>query len=308
MDTRIAAFLAKAKALPPTPSAIEALCAEELAFIQQTYKTTDNSRSGLVRCSAYRKAIVSSDLDAHFLASFRWDTETTAALNDAALARTIDRTRHQRDIEDYKALIAKAQWCVQQDSWTVVLVGLKLLSGRRAIELCVTGDFSLDDALEPPLVLFSGIAKGRSIESRQEQVTIPLLIDREQFLAAWLRFTRMKDFSDCDHTRYDDPEDTARYDPFLAEEAKKKFKNTGSGINKSYRRHFVETGLMPHGTTSHALRSVYALICLYMFAPSDQDETTYIADTLRHTKDRLGSVPNYKKYRLAEFPRARATA
>jgi hypothetical protein len=166
-----------------------------------------------------------------------------------------------------------------------------LLSGRRPIELCLTGDFCADEALPLHHVWFTGQAKTRDEERAQQPMRIPLLCDTTLFLDAFERFLHLPSLPEFLQGDVDENNPDIR----------RKFKQCGITYGGAYRTHFAR--LMPAGTTAYSLRDAYGLIAFYTARPpgSPNNPSLYLREILGHDDERGETSLSYQTLTLAEF-------
>jgi Telomere resolvase ResT/TelK catalytic domain len=277
MDDRISTFLGRVAPVKQSKPTVRTLCQEEWQAIDSQYRTEDSRR---VRVTAYRKAMKEAGLPKYVWSMLRMPKVRARALRPLYDAKVADKSSNQQPIHHYQALVEKALDCLTSRSYATVMVGLCLLSGRRPIEICMTGDFCEDASLPERHVWFSGQAKTRDDELAQAPFAIPLLCDVPTFIDAWTRFLDMKDFRGYEGER---------------------FKSLGKTFGEAYARHFA--ALMPPDTSVRHLRDAYGLIAYHTCRPAHPHIAInlYLKKILGHSDSKGQTAQSYQKFYLAEF-------
>ena len=285
MDARITSFLTRAEQVQHDRKAVQVLCRAELRAIDRDY-STDASRK--VRITAYRNALRDAGLTKYFLTALRLPKVRAQQLRTSYDLQVATKSENQQVIYEHERLIDKALSCLDSPYYSTVLMGLALLSGRRPVELCVTGDFCEDDTLPDGHVWFAGQAKTRSEEESQAAFAIPLLCDVPRFIDAWKRFLTMKDFSIYDAEVH-------------GRSAADKFKALGKTFGEAYTAHFAP--LMPSGTSVRHLRDAYALIAYHTCRPAHPQIAInlYLKQILGHSDSKGQTAQSYQKFYLVAF-------
>jgi len=285
VDARISTFVTRVTAAKHSRPTVRALCQEEWQAIDAQYRTEDSRR---VRVTAYRNAMKDAGLPKYVWTVLRMPRQRARALRPLYGAQVGAKSENQQPIYDYQRLIEVAVRCLESPHYSNVLVGLCLLSGRRPVELCLTGDFCEDDALPQGQVYFKGQAKTRDDELADVAFAIPLLCDVSVFIDGWTRFLTMKDFSSYAGERF------------------KRFKALAKTFGEAYDRHFAT--LMPPNTSVRNLRDAYALIAYHTCRPAHPHIAInlYLKQILGHGmkeySDSKGTTAqSYQKFYLADF-------
>jgi telomere resolvase len=287
MDERLERFMDAAHRVKDSYPDVRALCTAEKKAIQRDYSTDDSRR---VRLTRYRNRLRDAGLTRYFLKQLRLPKARAHALRVQYKMQVNTLDSHQQPIRDSRALIDKALWCLSSRYYSVMLNGLALVSGRRPVELCVTGDFdATDGSLPAGHIWFSGQAKTRNAERADSAYVIPLLCDPHVFCEAFARFHTLKDFT---------PYDAMVHGP----EAALKFKQYGTIFGDAYQHHFAS--LMPPKTTVRNLRDAYGLIAYATCRSADSNIaiSLYLRNILGHDQALGETAMSYQKFYLAEFP------
>jgi hypothetical protein len=186
-------------------------------------------------------------------------------LNARAQLSLQERLEHQQFLEyetSVDRIVSRGLILVQSPDWAEVLVGLALGTGRRFWELVKTGSFV---EVAPYVVEFRGQVKGQSRED--EVFEIPTLYRAFLVVDAIGRLRRLMDWSQLEH----------EYSP-----AYQKYNKVA---NEMVVQQF--TDLIPVRPTRdrlqlHALRSVFARIATYWYAPPEVADITYMAQIQGH--------------------------
>src|SRR4029453_14904261 len=194
---------------------VRALSREELVAIDRDYHTEDSRR---VRITKYRNAMKDAGLPKYVWSMLRLPKARSRELRPKYDRQVAEKSSNQQPIYQYPRLIDTALTCLESPHYSAVLMGLCLLSGRRPVELCVTGDFCEDETLPEGHVWFSGQAKTRDDELAQAAFAFPILCPVATFIDAWTRFLAMKDFTGYEGER---------------------FKSLSKTFNEAYTKHFA---------------------------------------------------------------------
>jgi hypothetical protein len=277
MDARIASFLTRAEQVQHDRKAAHTLCRAEVRLIEQ-WRTTDASRKDLL--TDYRNALRDKRMTKYFLTAMRLPKVRARQLRVSYDLQVAAKSEDQQPIYHHERLIDKALACLDSRYYSTVLLGLCLLSGRRPIEICMTGDFCEDVNLPEGQVWFAGQAKTRNEEREEQPFAIPLLCDVPRFIDAWDRFRTMKDFTSYDGRR---------------------FKSLGKTFGEAYTAHFAP--LMPSDTTVRNLRDAYALIAYHTCRPAHPQIAInlYLKQILGHSDSKGQTAQSYQKFYLAAF-------
>lgn len=189
-------------------------------------------------------------LDVFNLAEEEW-----VRMNAHSQDVTHDRLAQQQLLERPDAIVHQALLLIQSPEWAELVVGLALCTGRRLAELLKTATFT---EKEPYTVLFSGQVKGRGREETPYE--IPTLV--RSFLVVE-GVQRLRRLIDC--TSLEVEEVSQRY---------------GRAVNEVVHSTFGD--LIPVRTsrerlTVHVLRTVYARLATYWYAPPQVADITYMA-------------------------------
>jgi Telomere resolvase len=186
-------------------------------------------------------------------------------MNARAQLSLQERLEHQQFLEQattVDAIVNRGLILVQSQDWAEVLVGLALGSGRRFWELVKTGTFV---EAAPYVVLFRGQVKGQSRED--EAFEIPTLYRAFLLVDAIGRLRQLIDWSD------------------LEDEYSPKYQKYNKVANEMVVQQFSD--LIPVRPTRerlnlHVLRSVFARIATYWYAPPEVADITFMAQIQGH--------------------------
>jgi Telomere resolvase len=186
-------------------------------------------------------------------------------MNARAQLSLQERLEHQQFLEKdttVDAIVNRGLILVQSQDWAELLVGLALGSGRRFWELVKTGSFV---EAAPYLVTFRGQVKGQSRED--EEFEIPTLYRAFLLVDAIQRLRQLIDWSD------------------LEDEYSPKYQKYNKVANEMVVQQFSD--LIPVRPTRerlnlHVLRSVFARIATYWYAPPEVADITFMAQIQGH--------------------------
>jgi Telomere resolvase len=182
------------------------------------------------------------------------------ALNAPAREKLDERLRDSIKLNEVDALVARAIGLLSSSNPSDVAVGVAVCCGRRFLEVMKTAVFRSKTDYS---LWFSGQVKGRSREDRPFE--IPTLAPAPQVLAAVTRLRQLVD-AEMDETLLSN-----KY---------------GQAVRDAADRHFAD--LVPvrddthESLYTHLLRSVYATIATFWFAPEPVKAIAYIAEIQGH--------------------------
>lgn len=186
-------------------------------------------------------------------------------MNARAQLSLQERLEHQQFLEQETGvdrIVNRGLILVQSPDWAELLVGLALGTGRRFWELVKTGTFV---EVAPYVVEFRGQVKGQSRED--EAFEIPTLYRAFLVVDAIRRLRQLIDWSD------------------LEDEYSPNYQKYNKAANEMVVQQF--TDLIPIRPTRerlnlHVLRSVFARIATYWYAPCEVADITFMAQIQGH--------------------------
>jgi hypothetical protein len=206
------------------------------------------------------------------------DWEALNAISDEKFEAGL---QNQQQIENPRAVVARAESLLQSSRSDELIVALALVTGRRLTELLKSGRFFPKTAYT---LVFDGQLKRRDLDLKPYE--IPVLVDAEMVLQAW---RKLRTLEDC--TKLENEAVTQKYSRAASESANRLF-----------------AGLIPQESErenlfTHAFRAVYAQIAVHWFCPKYVDEKLYAnailghfqATTERQRRDYLATL-HYQHY------------
>ena len=171
-----------------------------------------------------------------------------------------ERLENQQFLDNPDAIVNQALILIQSDDWAELVVGLALATGRRLAELLKTCRFTEKTAYS---VWFTGLVKGHGREDEGFEIPTPV---RAFLVVEGLQ--RLRRLIDC--TELEPEQVSQRYN---------------QAVNKVVNQYFGE--LIPVRVTRerlsvHVLRTVYARIATYWYAPQRVADITYMAQIQGH--------------------------
>jgi hypothetical protein len=321
---RIEEFINKLKPLTKVKD-IKALCHEELDYLRRELKLkTIYSKQGYPvgvegdarrlkqQVSIYRNAIRQLECNSKNSTPVIVDGESLRlhkALKSFNLAdyekkdvssrdrKRVKKDKRNRPSFDAITVIDKSLELLDSDSYISKITGLYLLTGRRHVEILVSGKFEeFDDTysddsitkdwldLEFESALFSGQAKRKSKEDIPYNIPLLAPFDIIENSIEWLRVNK----------------------PHKLNERPKGSKELGLKVRKI----FQDSDLLPPPSgkdlylNPHNLRSAYCAICWQLFRYSDLGdnctEDLFIKEIMGHLEDSTESAQAYLDYELDE--------
>ena len=273
MSDRITDFLMKAREVQ-TETEIETLCEQEIENLYATYATTTVHKE----VSLYRNAIQAWNLPLAFLTYFRERKEASEALRADYAHKVGTRHRQQYPITDVDGLLERASTLVESSSYSHLICGLELLTGRRPFEIAVTASFTPGD--NEHYVWFQGQAKTRGSRLAEWSYEIPVLTENSAVCDALHRLRQVRSFEGYTSQRFD---------------------NVAGKTLRDARRTAYQT-LLPEGAlqVKEALRKIYACVAYDWFARPDISYNAYLADILGHGPDDVNTANSYQDFYLAK--------
>lgn len=189
------------------------------------------------------------------LGIFNLTEEEWVQLNAQSQDVTHERLTQQQLLEHPDAIVHQALRVIQSPEWAELAVGLALCTGRRLAEVLKTASFEEKEAYT---VLFTGQVKGGGREEAPYE--IPTLVRSFLVVEGVQRLRRLVDCTDLE-----------------TEEVSQRY---GKAVNEVVARTFE--GLIPVRTsrerlTMHVLRTVYARLATFWYAPPQVADITYMA-------------------------------
>ena len=272
MHPRITVFLTRAQQTFDA-AAIQALCATEITALYDLYQTTTVHKL----MSQYRNAIRMANLPSAFLVHMREREDAALALRRDYAQAVANRQRQQCPIVHADQLIARAHACLTAASYSHIIAGLELLTGRRSYEVGVTAHFTATDT--PHHVSFQGQAKTRGTVPEDYAYVIPVLVSTEAIQTGVARLRSLRSFEGVTSQQFDN--------------------TAGRTIREA--RATVYQSLLPDGAlqVKEALRKIYACIAYDWFAPPAISYNAYLADILGHGPHDVNTANSYQDFYLA---------
>jgi hypothetical protein len=159
---------------------IEKLCNEEMAYLLRNLKPTTVSST----ITQYRRALKSFDADHAAIFYFKMPKDFYASIKSDYVEKRTTESRNKigfkrSQIEPY---VEKLIWLCQQDSYSLVALGICGLTGRRPSEVLTTAIFrpAIECKYCDNSLIFSGQLKTKDCESARDNYEIPVLCDDEK--------------------------------------------------------------------------------------------------------------------------------
>jgi hypothetical protein len=269
MHDRITQFLDKARQVSDEHS-IRQLCEVEINNLYAAYTIATVHKM----MSQYRNALRTADISEAFLVHMRERQEASDTLRQQYAHSVGTRQRQQYPITNVDTLIERAQTCLTSSSYSHIIVGLELLTGRRPHEIGVTAQFTPTD--NKHYVTFQGQAKTRDNVRSQHQYVIPVLVSGADVCTALARLRSLRTF------------------------ASDQFDRTAGPTLRDARKTLFQSRL-PEGAlqVKEPLRKIYACIAYDWFAPANCSYNAYLADILGHGPDDVNTANSYQDFYLA---------
>ena len=283
MHDSIENFIDKAKHLQ-NDTDIQALCEREIAVLYDLYTIATVHKM----VSRYRNALRTAGVSPLFLVHMHERKEASDALRAHAHHTVAIRNRTQYPLTDPQMLIDRAVALLDASSYSSVLLGLALLTGRRPFELAVTASF-VPDITQTHYVWFAGQAKTREEDRGIDAYRIPVLIESYLVCAA---LDRLRSFHDFTVFAPGTPTSDGKNASQLFDDM------TGKTLRGMCQRVFGP--LLPgYPMSTKALRKIYACLAYDRFAPGGISVNAYLADILGHSPDDLATAQSYQDFYLA---------
>jgi len=242
---------------PACDRVIHSFCTQEVASQYEAY-APNTAHSHI---TALRKAIEQHGLAETFLKYLVQDRELTRERRIDYIDGRTERQKKRIPILNPDALVQRAEDLLSSHDYRAIMVGLELLTGRRPVEIGVTGRFT-PLAEDDQSALFGGQAKTRRSDAEAEPYPIPLLRPYGEITAA---IKTLREQTHCQTLS------RPAFDSVI-----------GANVRPMRQRLFRD--LLPASafTRKEMLRKIYAIIAYDWFCPSETDDVVYIPGILGH--------------------------
>jgi hypothetical protein len=263
---------------------IEKLCNEEMAYLLRNLKPTTVSST----ITQYRRALKSFDADHAAIFYFKMPKDFYASIKSDYVEKRTTESRNKigfkrSQIEPY---VEKLIWLCQQDSYSLVALGICGLTGRRPSEVLTTAIFrpAIECKYCDNSLIFSGQLKTKDCESARDNYEIPVLCDDEKIVIdALAKLRTLKDFSSLE---------------IPPEKRLSQVVNsiTAKTLNESAKRHL--SGFLGNEVKPYNLRALYVTIMADRYFVNSDTVSEFFSELLGHSKDDKDSQLSYQDFYL----------
>jgi hypothetical protein len=266
---------------------IETVCNEEMAYLLRNLKPSTVSST----ITQYRKSLKALDLDHPALFYLKMPKEFYSNLKENYDQKVTKQGRNKMGFNraNIKPYIEKLIWLTQQDSYSLVVLGICGLTGRRPSEVLITAQFSVATECKycDNSLIFSGQLKTKDSNTARDNYEIPVLCDDESIVVnALARLRKMKDFS------------TVVVPPKLTL-AQVVNSITSKTLNETAKRYLSE--FFPDSQVKpYDLRALYVAIMAKWYLISSDSVNEFYSELLGHSESDKESYLSYQDFYIEE--------